>query len=241
MSHQRNYYDSVQSKALNDFSTSALWTRFGDHLGDIESDFYAITGSNLLARGPVLPDLLRKPFDSFFLKTFRKNVLENHDWPSPPQGEWILPDNWFSRITDIVRTTLIAKYLDGVSFLSVQIETLCNATGWEAETEFQAREEGYYAAHLVLKNEFEIPAPNWDTVRIRMGVEIQIATQVQDVVRQLLHTYYEAQRASTQVEDVKWQWDYRSEKFATNYLSHILHYVDGMVVGIREGQHEKPG
>ena len=35
---------------------------------------------------------------------------------------------------------------------------------------------------------------------------------------------------------MKWQWDYKSDEFSANYLGHILHYVEGMIVEIREKQ-----
>ncbi len=34
--------------------------------------------------------------------------------------------------------------------------------------------------------------------------------------------------------DTKWQWDYKGDEFATNYLGHILHYVEGMIMDVRE-------
>lgn len=51
----------------------------------------------------------------------------------------------------------------------------------------------------------------------------------------MLHTYYEEQRRKGKRED-KWQWDYNSEEFSANYLGHILHYVEGMIMEVREKQ-----
>ena len=31
-----------------------------------------------------------------------------------------------------------------------------------------------------------------------------------------------------------WQWNYKSDEFAANYLGHILHYVEGMIIEIRD-------
>jgi hypothetical protein len=55
----------------------------------------------------------------------------------------------------------------------------------------------------------------------------------------LLHKYYEDKRKGIREEDIKWQWDYKSDELATNYLGHILHYVEGMIMEIREKQTEK--
>ena len=67
-----------------------------------------------------------------------------------------------------------------------------------------------------------------------MLVEIQITTQLQEVIRRLLHKYYERQRSGRSTSDLKWQWDYKSDEFAANYLGHILHYVEGMIMDVRD-------
>ena len=85
-----------------------------------------------------------------------------------------------------------------------------------------------------------MPAPNWDTVPVVMPVEIQITTELQDNIRQLLHKYYETRRRQGPRNATKLQWDYRSSEFSASYLGHILHYIEGMVVNLRE-KHAKEG
>lgn len=34
--------------------------------------------------------------------------------------------------------------------------------------------------------------------------------------------------------DIKWQWDYESDEFIPNYLGHILHYIEGMIMEVRK-------
>ncbi len=62
-----------------------------------------------------------------------------------------------------------------------------------------------------------------------------MTTQLQEVIRRLLHTYYEDKRQSKK-EQTKWQWNYNSDEFSANYLGHILHYVEGMIMEVREKQ-----
>ena len=236
---QQTYYESVQSKVLTDFEQSASWSQLGQRLKDINSEYYSLSDYQLFAERAELPPLHAKPFDSFLLKTFRKNVLENEDWPSPPGDNWILPDNWFSRINDIVRTVFVVKYLDGVHFLVSKIRTLFDEHGLPCEAHLEARPEGYYAAHLCVSCEFEIPAWRWDTVRTRVAVELQITTQVQDLIRRLLHRHYERRRSKPTPDVITWQWDYKSAEFVPNYLGHILHYVEGMIMEVREGRSER--
>ena len=40
-------------------------------------------------------------------------------------------------------------------------------------------------------------------------------------------------------ENVKWQWNYKGDEFTANYLGHILHYVEGMIMEIRDKQEER--
>jgi hypothetical protein len=186
------------------------------------------------------PNIYIKPFDSFLLKTYRKNILDNKNWPQEPQGGWTLPANWYSKIHDVIRTSIAVKYLDGVEFLMGKIGSFCSEKGAKCDPSLEAREEGYYAAHLNIWRNFEIPKYPWDTERIDVSVELQITTQLQEAIRNLLHKYYEENRKLPKNTDVaKWQWNYKSEEFSVAYLGHILHYVEGMIMEIREKQRPK--
>ena len=229
----KNQYLSVRDSIKKQFEKSSLWVELSKKLGEFQYEYRANNGYNLLMSLEP-PQLDEKKFDSFFLKTFRKNILENKNPFKEPNDEWILPDNWYSKIKDIVRTCFVVKYLDGVDFLANKIATICDKNDIEYVTSFEAKEEGYYAAHISILQEFDVPGPNWDSTKIKVWIEIQITTQLQEVIRKLLHNYYEEKRKTVVKEDVKWQWNYKSNEFATNYLGHILHYVEGMIVEIRD-------
>ena len=231
------HYDSVTSKVKRDFEGSVFWIQLTKNLREFDS-VYNLEKHYPLFISDLKPEVYIKPFDSFLLKTARKNILENICWPNEPDGGWVLPNNWFSRINDIIRTLLKVKYLDGVGFLIDRIHVHCEQHGMPCEVFLQAREEGYYAAHLYTKQEFEIPRFTWDTENVEMSVEIQITTQLQEVIRRLLHKYYEERRGRLKEEDTKWQWNYESDEFIANYLGHILHYVEGMIMEVREKQKE---
>jgi len=202
-------------------------------LQQINQQFYLSTNYYLLV-GSNPPELQIKPFGSFLLKTFRQNVISNPNWPRPPDCGWLLPDNWFSRVNDAVRTCFVVKYLDGVAFLAAQLAERAKAAAYESKVDFEAKEEGYYAAHFYVTFPCEVPREDWDTKGVTISVEIQITTQLQEVIRRLLHKYYEQRRTERPSPDVKWQWDYRSDEFAANYLGHILHYVEGMIMDVRD-------
>lgn len=229
----KNYYNSVADTVKVSFEGSQFWTKLTTNLQDYNDQFSLNTQYPLLVQTEI--QLQTKSFDSFLEKTFRKNVIYNLNWPNPPQEGWLLETNWFSQINDIVRALIVVKYLDGVDFLLKKIELLCEDCHLEVSKKLEAREDGYYAAHLHIKDEFEIPKMDWDTKKIPFTIEIQVTTQLQEVIRKLLHRYYEASRRLPQLDD-SWKWDYESNEFATNYLGHILHYIEGMIVEARERQ-----
>lgn len=235
----QKHYDSVTTGIKRDFEKSGFWVQLTKNLREYDSKYQLKTGYSLLMPKlmPKLePELHIKSFDSFLLKTFRKNILGNKHWPDELEGGWILPNNWYSRINDIIRTLFVVKYLDGIEFLVDKIQFLCEQHNLPCRVFLEAKEEGYYAAHLYTKQEFEIPSMNWDTENIKVSIEMQITTQLQEVIRKLLHKYYEDKRERVKKQDIKWQWNYESDEFITNYLGHILHYVEGMIMEVRERQ-----
>lgn len=229
------YYETVTSKIRADFEASALWRDLIGQRREFNDQYLVKTGFPLLMSAQT-PELLIKPFDSLVLKTYRQNVLRNDHWPEEPARGWVLPSTCFSSINDILRTSLIVKYLDGVEFLVERLESLCQSHALGCHRFFEARQEGYYAAHLYVKHSFEIPQLSWDTEVVEMSVEIQITTQLQETIRSLLHKYYEARRQQLRKTGAPWQWEYNSDEFAANYLGHILHYVEGMIMEVREKQ-----
>lgn len=234
----QSHYEKGAHGIKKDFEESKIWIELLHHLKEYNNDYLVITGYDLLTPG-FTPELKIKPFKSLLEKTFRKNILENKNWPHEPKNGWILPENWFYRINDIIRTLFIVKYLDGVDFIIDKIESHCTEYEMVCRHHLEAREEGYYAAHLYTQQNFEIPKIPWNTERVDLTIEIQITTQLQDVIRVLLHKYYEERRKTIKEDSIKWQWNYKSDEFITNYLGHILHYVEGMIMEIREKQKEE--
>lgn len=223
-------------KIKSDFEEAEVWMRLIENLREYNDEYRADTGYQLLAEYDA--QLHTKPWDSFFLKTYRKNVLDNKSWPDAPQDGWILPDNWFSKINDTLRTLLIVKYLDGADFMVNKIKPHFENHGAICRASFEARAEGYYAAHLHARQRFEVPKLDWDTQQIDVWVEVQITTQLQEVIRRLTHRFYE-QRRVIEERDTNWQWNYRSDEFSANYLGHILHFVEGMILEVRDKERKR--
>lgn len=126
------------------------------------------------------------------------------------------------------------KYIDGVEFLVNPVGSLYEKLYClPCKIDYEAKDEGYYAAHVSVKIKFEIMGSSFETIIVETPVEIQIMTQLQELIVMLLHKYYETNRREI-ARDEKWQWNYKSDEFAANYLGHILHYVEGMIVEIRD-------
>ena len=235
-SHERKrYYESVFLKAEGDFKKSNFWIQLTDNFKKYSDDYSVKTGYTLFSNysSPELkPEILVKPYDSFILKTFRYNVINNNNWPNEPEDGWIPPSKGFSKINDLLRTLIVVKYLDGVDYIVEKIKDIDS----NCKVEFKAKDDGYYAAHVYIKQTFEIPEFDWNTRKEDILIEIQITTQLQEVIRKLLHQHYEENRKKIEVESTKWQWDYKCDQFASNYLGHILHYIEGMIMDIRDKQ-----
>lgn len=232
-----NHYSAAIVKARQDIQQSPFWQSVSAEVQNWEAEYRLKTGYPLFVR-PFEEFLLIKSYDSFLLKTFRKNILENKNWPNEPQSGWLKPDNWLTLVNDAIRTLFVVKYLDGVLFLRDKLEAQCTAGEIKHNVYFEAREEGYYAVHMYTSHEVEIPLVNWNTETLSIRLEIQISTQLQEVIRQLLHKHYEKVRVVSTKDKKNWQWNYQSEEFAANYLGHILHYVEGMIMDIRDKQKE---
>lgn len=229
-----NYYNAVTKKIKYEFENSDFWLQLNDNLNEFNIEYEIETKYKLLLNPNEEHEIYIKPIKSLLNKTYRQNILNNKLWPEPLKPNWILPDNWFETINDIIRTSFAVKYLDGVEFLIKKIKELCKNLDIKCESTYQENMEGYYAAHVYIIKSFEIPPLKFDTKLVNVKIEIQITTQLQEVIRTLLHKHYERRRVKTKKAKLKWQWDYTSDEFATNYLGHILHYIEGMIMDIRK-------
>ena len=180
----------------------------------------------------IKPELKIKPYNSVIDKTYRKNIIENKMFPNEPQKGWVFPDNIYLKINDIIRTSIVVKYMDGAKFFLEEVEKLGVKHNKKIYVDYKVRWEGYYAIHLSVPHNVKILSINSDvTKEHQIFIEIQIITEIQDIIKRLLHKYYEEKKRSLEINDPKlkdnWKWDSSCDEFSTNYLGHILHYVEG--------------
>jgi hypothetical protein len=237
----KKLYDNVSTLVKYEFENSDGYKKLIHQLRNYDAEYKRIWSYDLLMKKPEEIKLVPKEWMPFISKVWRKNVVQNSNWnignwdkeKSQPNKGWITPDNWFEKIHDIARTRIVVKYFDGVELLLDKMHHHFEDCGCQCEPDWEAREEGYYAAHLNVTRDYELPV-GLATQKKRICVEIQITTQMKDVITSLTHKYYERKRESLEPPDKKWQWDYESDEFSPNYIGHILHYIEGAVMQIRD-------
>ncbi|HJT91238.1 MAG TPA: hypothetical protein VJ777_04755 [Mycobacterium sp.] len=224
------------------FEVSPFWKAVDSRLSEWALTYERKTKFRLFAQG--IPDvaITTKTWESFQSRTWRENVRNNPNWPEAPSEGWLLPDTWFERLWDIVRTRLVVRYLDGVEFLAEVLENLATEYCPPPRRVIHAQEWGYYAVHVVVPQSFRVQALNYDYEEDRSSeVEIQITTELQETISQLTHPYFERRReeypSEDQAEDLAWQWNYASSEFTPYYLGHLLHYLEGMIMKTRSEVH----
>jgi ppGpp synthetase/RelA/SpoT-type nucleotidyltranferase len=230
----RRRHRSVSLAARAQIQSAPSWTNLLMLLERTSQQYFIDTSYKMFPSDAAMrPDLDVKTFPSVLEKCFRKNAVSNPSWPEPPREGWTTPENWFTSIHDHVRTQFIAKYLDGVEALVDAFDSYCQSSAIKYEITRHARDYGYYSIHIVMHQELEIPGKGAKTETIDFPFEVQIRTELQEIISKLTHKYYESRRLKTPNEVVDWQWKYNSEEFVPNYLGHILHYVEGMIMEVR--------
>ena len=231
----RSYYESNAARLLKSFQEHPFWKTIGERLKEWDTEYYKEKGFHLIATSE-LPKVVSKPYKSLLNKAYRKDCLKNKVFPNEPEKGWVCPDTWFDMIHDIIRTSFIVRYLDGVKYLDQRLSQVAKDVGCHYSCSYEAHDDGYYAAHVAVVLELSIVGMDWQETSHQIEVEIQITTELQEMVKNLLHVYYEDNRRKVIPQDYKWQWDYHSEQFVPNFLGHIAHYLEGMIVEIRDKQ-----
>ena len=136
----RPQFERSAESMQRQFTDSPLWSGIQGRLTALADAYYVRTG--YLLGLSEQPPIRRKDWDTFWLKTFRRNVIENKRWPQPPRSGWLLPPKWFVQIGDVVRTRFVVRYLDAVIATAAEIERAARDAGYGAQTTLQATPEG---------------------------------------------------------------------------------------------------
>jgi ppGpp synthetase/RelA/SpoT-type nucleotidyltranferase len=196
------------------------------------SQHYAGGNSNLLFYPAESIDdlrILQKSFKSVVHKVYRQNVLYNRAYPNAPREGFIEILHLYEKIDDLLRTRLVCKYMDGPKYVCQQLAEHCKSKGIASSFRELSTDAGYYAWHFYFQAPVEIMINNIVEEKA-MWVEIQVTTQLAEVIGSLTHGLYEARRSGqldTQGRD--WKWDARSQQFRSAYLGHGLHLLEGII------------
>jgi ppGpp synthetase/RelA/SpoT-type nucleotidyltranferase len=185
------------------FAASPYWREVARRLYDWSTDYRTETDALLFQGAPAVPKLANKPWQSFLSRTWRENVHRNDNWPDPPPGGWWLPDNWFERAWDIVRTRFVVRYMDGVKTLAENLVACAEERRFklDAHVDAEAKADGYYAYHVLVRQPFAVPALDYGGNQERTSyIEIQVMTELAEVVSQLTHPLYETRREAQPAE-----------------------------------------
>jgi hypothetical protein len=234
----RNQYETNVQNAQNAVQNSLFMREFPAFLAKQEEEHQKRTGAGLL----MLSELTvhRKPFSSAVTKSFRINVLRNNGFPNPPNDGWITPDNWYGRFPDLVRSTLVCRFLDGPKGLALALDEYAKSMGLTGRHIPRNTDDGYYAFHQHTGFPVDIVDANWQTQATTVEFEIQLTTQLQEVLRDLTHPLYERARVATGQRDDHWKWEHDTLRFRTSYLGHTLHMIEAVIVQVRDSTTATP-
>jgi hypothetical protein len=173
--------------------------------------------------------ILQKPFKSAVHKVYRHNVMYNHSYPAAPREGFIEVSQLYENINDLLRTRLVCKYMDGPKYVCAHLDEHCQSCGISSSFREVSTDAGYYAWHFYFQAPVEIMINNIVTDK-PMWVEIQITTQLAEVISALTHDLYEARRSGQfKTEGRDWKWEAGSQRFRSAYLGHGLHLLEGII------------
>jgi ppGpp synthetase/RelA/SpoT-type nucleotidyltranferase len=146
----------------------------------------------------------------------------------------------FGRVNDLVRSTIVCRHIDEPAKIAQQITTKAASLGLKASSRAQTKDEGYYAHHVYVSIPTNLMDQSWQEFGEAVLLEIQVTTQMQHMLYELTHRFYDRERNLPPRDDAgSWKWDYRSARFSASYLSHTLHLLEGMILQLYEDTEEK--
>ena len=246
------WYELVTDAGIKRLQEAVFWQELQTRLTDWDTNYKANhEGYPLFGPTEQPKEISKKTFRSALNKSFRWNVLNNDNWPDPPEKLpstapesedrdsqdpqlWFGPHNWLTDFPDIFRTRLTTTYFDGVGYLAENIKEIAEQNTLASPClRLLASDDGYHAAHLWIYHHLDILDYEYrDPVSVPVRLEIQVTTTIQATITEMLHRVYEDWRITGPPPG--WQWDQYNPAFSVNYLGSTLHYLEGMIVVARD-------
>jgi Region found in RelA / SpoT proteins len=133
--------------------------------------------------------LKKKPFESVLDKLYRKNVIYNRKYPHILCSAVDLYDS----IDDLLRTRIVCRYMDGPRFICEKLDAICKEMGVISRYKEVSTDAGYYAWHFYCKFAVQLFISG-NIVEKPLWLEIQVATQLSDVITNITHDLYKERR-----------------------------------------------
>lgn len=175
-----------------------------------------------------------KPFQSVIHKAYRRNVIFNRSYPRENKDGNLDLSNLYSTVDDLLRTRFVCKYLDGPQFVCNFLESICEKNGIEYSYRDLGTGAGYYSWHFYFKIPIAMMIAD-DVAEIKIWVEIQLSTQLAEVITGLTHELYESRREGGGSGDTDfWKWKPETRQFKAAYLGHGLHLLEGIIQQLKD-------
>lgn len=200
---------------------------------------YAGGRPDLLLYGGKASDfqILIKTFTSLKNKVYRLNCTWNDNYPDKPlKYDFVNSYNYMihDKINDIFRTRLVCRYMDGPKFIALGLERFCKDKRIQYRHYPMSTDNGYYSWHCYMKLPFEVPSGDV-VIQRDIWLELQITTQLTELIIGLTHGLYEDQRNHNRERATSdWKWEPNSQRFRAVYLGHTLHLLEGIIQTFRD-------
>lgn len=229
----RSVYDTNSQNILNRVNQHPFFAHFSQNTEAWNVEYEKQTRSKLFTSNGE-PKLTTKVYESVVEKTFRRNILLNNNFPDPPDTGWLNYDSVYEHFNDLVRGSLVCRFIDGPAFVANAIVAYAEECGLESRQYSHERDDGYYAYHVYVKFPISIFDLKFEKAEKMVEVEIQLTTQLQEVLRSLTQRHYEAERLIPNPDRGKWKWEFSSSRFKVGYLSHTLHLLESVILEARD-------
>ena len=227
-------YDANLTNALNLLQEHEFFTGIESFLLLCAEEYKNQHSADLLMSKPSI-DLLKKSYDSAVNKSYRHNIIWNQNYPKEPKDCWMTPENWFEKINDLIRSTIVCKYIDGPAFLANKLKSRAEELKLKNNYSSQQKDDGYYAYHFYVYIPVTFVDKTWNEFQVELSIEIQLTTQLQEVLYNITHEFYNQLRIQAARDRSEWKWQFKSNRFRAGYLCHTLHLLEAIILDLRDG------
>ena len=156
-----------------------------------------------------------------------------------------MPGTLFTYLNDIVRGMLVCRYIDGPAFVAEALRAHAEDVGVQSRYASRQNDAGYYAYHFYVTVPIEINTIDWIAEHVNLQVELQLTTQLQEVLKDLTHGFYEEVRVLPAPLGDDWKWQFETPRFKGSYIGHSLHLLEGIILALKRevetGKREEGG